>query len=97
MGQRAACRIELAKIVKCQGHPLRAESGTSPTSRRCLSMTGALKQRGVPDLTALVAAELGALALRIAYERWSDTTDGHGFSEVARRTIVELQAANALC
>jgi hypothetical protein len=60
-------------------------------------MTGALKQRGVPDPTALVAAEPGALALRIAYERWSDTTDGHGFSEVARRTIVELQAANALC
>ncbi|WP_226872844.1 hypothetical protein [Microbispora sitophila] len=40
------------------------------------SMTHALMRRGVPDLTACVAAELGALALKIAYERWSDTTDG---------------------
>src|SRR5581483_5199276 len=40
------------------------------------SMTDALKRRGVPDLTSCVAAELGALALRIAYERWSSTADG---------------------
>ena len=39
-----------------------------------VSITGALKQRGVPDLTALLAAELGALTLKIAYERWSDMT-----------------------
>ena len=62
-----------------------------------VSMTGALKQRGVPDLTARVAAELGALTLKIAYERWSDVTDGDEFSEVARRTLSELQAASALC
>src|ERR1700728_69007 len=36
------------------------------------SMTEALRRRGVPDLTACVAAELGALAMTIAYERWSD-------------------------
>jgi len=62
-----------------------------------VSMTGALKQRGVPDLTARVAADLGALTLKIAYERWSDETDGDEFSEVARRTLSELQAASALC
>ncbi len=60
-----------------------------------VSMTGALKQRGVPDLIARVAAELGALTLKIAYERWSDVTDGDEFSEVARRTLSELQAATA--
>jgi hypothetical protein len=36
------------------------------------AMTSALKRRGVPDLASCVAAELGALALKIAYERWSD-------------------------
>lgn len=61
------------------------------------SMTGALRQRGVPDLTALVAADLGALTLKIAYERWSDATDGDEFGEVARRTLSELRAASALC
>jgi AcrR family transcriptional regulator len=61
------------------------------------SMTGALKRRGVPDLAACVAAELGALAWKIAYERWSDTADGDDFSEVARRALGEVQAASALC
>ena len=61
------------------------------------SMTGALKRRGVPDLTSCVAAELGALASKIAYERWSDTADGDDFSEAARRALGEVQAASALC
>jgi hypothetical protein len=61
------------------------------------SMTGALSRRGVPDLTSRVAAELGALAWKIAYERWSDTANGDDFSELARRALGELQAASALC
>ena len=61
------------------------------------AMTGALKRRGVPDLTSRVAAELGALAGKIAYERWSDTASGEDFSEVARRALSEVQAAGALC
>ena len=43
------------------------------------------------------AADLGALPLKIAYERWSDATGGEEFGEVARRTLSELQAASALC
>lgn len=61
------------------------------------SVTDALKRRGVLDLTSRVAAELGALTLQIAYQRWSETTNGDEFSEVARRTLSDLQAAIALC
>jgi AcrR family transcriptional regulator len=61
------------------------------------SMTAALNQRGVADLTARVAAELGALAWKIAYERWGDPATGGDFSEVARRALGELLAASALC
>jgi AcrR family transcriptional regulator len=61
------------------------------------SMIDALKRRGVPDLTASVAAQLGALTLKIAYERWSDAANGDEFNEVARRTLTELQAASASC
>lgn len=59
------------------------------------SMVEALKWRGVADLTGRVVANLGALALQIAYERWSDMTDGDEFSEVARRVLNELRAAGA--
>jgi AcrR family transcriptional regulator len=61
------------------------------------SMIDALERRGIPGLPARVAAELGALAWKIAYERWSDTTNDEEFSELARRTLTEVQAASALC
>ena len=61
------------------------------------SMTEALGRRGVPGLTACVAADLGALAWKIAYERWSDTANADEFGEVARRALGELQAASFLC
>ncbi|MGH3097472.1 MAG: helix-turn-helix domain-containing protein [Streptosporangiales bacterium] len=61
------------------------------------AMTDALKRRGVADLTSRVAAELGALTMTIAYERWSETTDGDEFGDVARQTLTELHAASARC
>jgi AcrR family transcriptional regulator len=64
--------------------------------RLTASMTDALRRRGVPDLTSRVAAELGALTVKIAYERWSDPADADEFAEVARRTLVEVQAASAM-
>ena len=57
------------------------------------AMTSALEHRGIPDLTACVAAELATLAWKIAYERWTNTTDGDEFSDLARRTLGELHAA----
>jgi AcrR family transcriptional regulator len=61
------------------------------------SVAAALSRRGVPDLTARVAAELGALAWKIAYERWTDPANRDDFCELARRALDEVQAASALC
>src|SRR6202035_3531088 len=61
------------------------------------SMAGALSRRGVPGLTSRVTAELGALAWKIAYERWSDTSNGDDFSELAQRALAEVQAASTSC
>ena len=55
------------------------------------AMTGALRERGVPDLTACVAAEVGALAMKIAYERWAE--DGGDFGRTARQALDEVRAA----
>lgn len=60
------------------------------------SMIDALKRRGVPELTACVAAELGALAMKIAYERWSDPACGGDFGETVRRALDDVQAAGEL-
>ncbi|GHG16665.1 MULTISPECIES: TetR/AcrR family transcriptional regulator [Amycolatopsis] len=55
------------------------------------AVTGALRERGVPELGACVAAELGALAMKIAYERWIEA--GGDFGATARRTLDEVRAA----
>ncbi|GHH87888.1 TetR family transcriptional regulator [Streptomyces sulfonofaciens] len=57
------------------------------------SMTRAMADRGLPDLVARVTAELGALALRIAYRRWSDSGNTDEFGALARRALGEVQAA----
>ena len=54
------------------------------------SMTEALERRDTPALTACLAAQLGALALKIAYERWSHTLSDSDFGELARRTLREI-------
>ncbi len=61
------------------------------------AMTEALKQRGVSDLTSRVAAQLGALAMKLAYEQWCDPANAEDFGALARRTLTELQAAGAEC
>ena len=52
-------------------------------------------------LTASVAADLGALAWKIAFERWSDPAGGDDFGDdfgaIARRALTEVQAASARC
>ncbi|WP_434452132.1 TetR/AcrR family transcriptional regulator [Lentzea sp. E54] len=55
------------------------------------AMADALRQRGVPELEASVAAELGLLAFRRAYSGWLET--GGDFAEVARRSLADVRAA----
>lgn len=61
------------------------------------SMAEGLTRRGVPDLTAQVAAQLGALAMAIAYQRWSETPGSDQFGNLARQSLTELRAASATC
>ena len=63
--------------------------------RLATAMTTALLQRGVPDQTATIAAELGMLAFHRGYERWVDPAVEQSFGEVARQELKELQVAAA--
>lgn len=61
------------------------------------SMVDGLRQRGVPEMTARVAAELGALAFAIAYDRWTDLSDDEDFGDLARQALDEVRAAGTSC
>jgi AcrR family transcriptional regulator len=57
------------------------------------AMAGALRERGVPEPTAGLAAELGVRAFDAAYARWVDATVEATFPELARQTLEELRVA----
>jgi hypothetical protein len=61
-------------------------------------MADALKQRGVTEPTALVVVELGVLAFRLGYARWTDPArDDHPdeLAALTRAAFDELRAAVA--
>jgi AcrR family transcriptional regulator len=59
------------------------------------AMTTALIDRGVPDPTAHLAGELGVLAFKQGYARWSegDRDDGDGLAHHALAALEDLRAA----
>ncbi|MGI5231114.1 TetR/AcrR family transcriptional regulator [Actinoallomurus sp. CA-142502] len=61
------------------------------------AMTGALVARGVPDPTAHLAAEMGVLAFKRGYARWSeaDRDDATGLAHHALAALEDLRAATA--
>jgi AcrR family transcriptional regulator len=61
------------------------------------SIADALGRRGVSSLTSFVAAELCALAWKLAYERWA-APDGDGdFGELGRQALDEVRQATTRC
>ncbi|KUL55520.1 TetR family transcriptional regulator [Streptomyces sp. NRRL F-4489] len=61
------------------------------------AMIEALNRRGVPSLTARLAAKLGTLVWEIAYEQWIDTGNSEDFGPLARQALAEVRAAGAGC
>jgi AcrR family transcriptional regulator len=59
------------------------------------AMTAALVARGVPDVTAQLASELGVLAFKRGYAHWSEIEGGDdsGLAEHALAALKELRAA----
>lgn len=76
-------------------NPELQERSTFKSSALAAALAGALRKRGVPDLTASLAAELGVLAYHRAFEQWVDPAGQETFPELARRALDELRAATA--
>jgi AcrR family transcriptional regulator len=59
------------------------------------AMAEALEKRGVPDLTASLAAELGIRAFYRAFDQWADRASQQTLSDLAVDALDELRAATA--
>lgn len=58
------------------------------------ALAGALRRRGVADLTADLVAEAGVAAFNVAYERWVEAADGDLPASI-RASVDELRAVAA--
>ena len=56
------------------------------------AVAGALRQRGVPEPTASLAAEAGMTVLRVAVERWATGDDECDLSALMQDSLAELRA-----
>ena len=59
------------------------------------ALAGALRQRGVTDPAASLAAEAGIAVFRIAFERWVSETGQRDLPQLIRESLDELKAVTA--
>jgi AcrR family transcriptional regulator len=59
------------------------------------ALADALRQRGVPEPAASLAAEAGIAVFRIAFEAWIDDANEQAFVELVRDSFAELRAVTA--
>jgi AcrR family transcriptional regulator len=60
-----------------------------------LEAAGALRQRGVAEPAASLAAEAGIAVFRIAFERWIDETSQADLPQLIRDSLDDLKAVTA--
>jgi AcrR family transcriptional regulator len=60
-----------------------------------VSLAGALRQRGVADSAATLAAETGMAVFRVAFQRWINETNDRDLSRVIADSLDELKAVAA--
>ena len=77
------------------GNPELQERAIFKSAALAATLTSALGKRGVPGLTASLAAELGVHAFHLAFERWVDPASRQTLTELARQALGEVRAATA--
>jgi AcrR family transcriptional regulator len=55
------------------------------------AMADALRSRGVTDLAASIAAEVGSIAFKIAFDRWVSEPDEQDLSRLIRASLDQLK------
>lgn len=78
------------------GHAAVGSSGNALKHMGLASaMAEELQTRGVPEATAILAAELGSLAFKSAYARWAEPDEKRDLGTLACAALHELQDAAA--
>ena len=65
-------------------------------ARLSSTITGALRDRGVDETTASLAAEMGVLAFGTAYCLWAEPENQRPYLEIAHEVLADLRACAAM-
>ena len=55
-------------------------------------MADALRRRGVTDLAAILAAEVGSIAFKIAFDRWASEPNAQDLLQLVRTSLDQLKS-----
>jgi AcrR family transcriptional regulator len=91
--ERRDIAVRLRVVVAAS--PELQERAASKHAGLAAALIEALGKRGVPELTASLAAELGARAFDRAFARWADPATPQTMTELARHALDELRTAVA--
>jgi AcrR family transcriptional regulator len=85
--------VRLGAVIAA--HPELRERATFKRTALTEAATAALEKRGVPDLSAGLAAELGIRAYYRAWEQWAGSPSEQTLTDFTRHSLDELRAASA--
>jgi AcrR family transcriptional regulator len=80
-------------VTVIAGNPELQERAAFKHAALAAALTGALGKRGVPDLTASLAADLGVRAFDRAFYRWIEPSSQRSFTELAHEELQALRTA----
>ena len=81
--------------VVIAGHRELRERAASKHNGLVEATAEALAKRGVPELTASLAAELGLRAFDRGFAQWADPASHQPLTELTRQAFADLRAATA--
>lgn len=76
-------------------HPELRERELIKLASLASALAGALRERGVPDPAASLAAEAGVAVFKVSFERWITGSRPRPLSDLIRQSLTDLKAVTA--
>lgn len=84
-----------ARHAVIASHPELQERELIKLAKLAAALAVALRQRGVAEPAASLAAEAGVAIFKVAFERWV-TTEGRGLADHMREALADLRSVTAI-
>jgi AcrR family transcriptional regulator len=88
-------RLAQQRQAVIAAHPELRERELIKLASLASALAGALRERGVPDPAASLAAEAGVAVFKVSFERWITGSRSLPLSDIIRQSLTDLKAITA--